>query len=29
MESIRGKQFRLRNEITDEVNETLYTVIME
>ena len=29
MESIRGKQFRLRNEITGEVNETLYTVIME
>lgn len=29
MESIRGKQFKLRNEITNEVNETLYTVIME
>ena len=29
MESIRGKKFRLRNEITEELEETTYTVIME
>lgn len=29
MESIRGKKFRLRNEISEELEETLYTVIME
>lgn len=29
MESIRGKKFRLKNEITNEVEETTYTVIME
>lgn len=29
MESIRGKKFRLRNEITEEVEETTYTVIYE
>lgn len=29
MENIRGKKFRLRNEITGDVEETTYKVIME
>ena len=29
MESIRGKKFRLKNEINQEIEETTYTVIME
>ena len=29
MEDIRGKKFRLRDEVTGDVNETVYTVVME
>lgn len=29
MENIENKKFRLRNEITGQIEETIYTVIME
>lgn len=29
MQNIRGQKCRLRNEITGDIEETLYTVIME